>query len=160
MVLGCLHSAPLREHARYLWGRKRLPLRPLTAPTGEGGLFAALQRVFPNLLARKARKNTCILAATWGLVDERFFTLQDIAMNQALIWRLGCTIKVILQEYRQRRAEEAGEEVETLMGSDPPLHQEAWHRIKGWYKAAVDRALTPAWITLKRITGERVELYS
>ena len=26
MVLGCLHSASLKEHARYLRGRKRLPL--------------------------------------------------------------------------------------------------------------------------------------
>ena len=35
MVLGCLHSAPLRDHARHLGERKRLPLLPLTAPTRE-----------------------------------------------------------------------------------------------------------------------------
>ena len=51
-------------------------------------------------------------------------------------------------------------EVETLMGSYPPLHQKVWHRIKGWYKAAVDRAPPPAWVTLERITAERVELYN
>ena len=45
------------------------------------------------------------------------------------------------------------------MGLDPPLHWEAWHRIKGWYKAAVDRAPLPARVTLERITAERVELY-
>ena len=28
MVLGCIHSAPLREHSRYLRERKCLPLRP------------------------------------------------------------------------------------------------------------------------------------
>ena len=33
MVLGCIHSAPLREHARYLRERKRLPLRPPTTLT-------------------------------------------------------------------------------------------------------------------------------
>ena len=32
MVLGCLHSATLREHTRYLRRRKRLPFRPPTAP--------------------------------------------------------------------------------------------------------------------------------
>ena len=26
MVLGCLRSAPIREHTKYLGGRKRLPL--------------------------------------------------------------------------------------------------------------------------------------
>ena len=50
--------------------------------------------------------------------------------------------------------------METLLGLDPPLHQEAWHRIKGWYQAAVDRDPPPAWVTLKQITSERVELYS
>ena len=52
------------------------------------------------------------------------------------------------------------EEVETLLGSDPPLHREAWHRIKGWYKAAVDCDPPPAQVTLKRITAERVDFYS
>ena len=54
----------------------------------------------------------------------------------------------------------SGAEVEALLGSDPPLHREAWHRIKEWYKAAVDHAPPPAWVTLERIRAERVELYS
>ena len=61
---------------------------------------------------------------------------------------------------RRRRAEEAGAEVEALVGADHPLIQEAWHRIKGWYKAAVDRAPPPARVTLGKITAERVDLYS
>ena len=47
-----------------------------------------------------------------------------------------------------------------MLGSYPHLHREAWHQIKGWYKAAFDRAPPPAWVTLERITAERVELYS
>ena len=50
--------------------------------------------------------------------------------------------------------------MDAILGSDPPLHREAWHRIKGWYWAAVDRALSPAWVTLEWITAEQVELYS
>ena len=46
------------------------------------------------------------------------------------------------------------------MGSDPPFHREAWQRINGWYKAAVDLSLPPARVTLERITAERTELYS
>ena len=45
---------------------------------------------------------------------------------------------------RRRRTEEAGAAVEALMKADPPLIQEAWYRLQGWYKAAVDRALPPA----------------
>ena len=50
--------------------------------------------------------------------------------------------------------------MEAILGLDPPLHREAWHRIKGWYQAAVDRAPPPAQVTLERITAERVKLYS
>ena len=39
------------------------------------------------------------------------------------------------------------------------MHWESWHRIKGWYKAALDCAPPPAWVTLEQITAERVELY-
>ena len=47
MVLGCLHSAPKREHARYLSGRKKLSLRPPAKPTREDSIFAALRRAVP-----------------------------------------------------------------------------------------------------------------
>ena len=50
--------------------------------------------------------------------------------------------------------------MESLLGGDPPNPKEAWRRLKGWYKAAVNRALPPARDTLERITAEQVELYS
>ena len=53
----------------------------------------------------------------------------------------------------------AGEEVETSLGEDPPNAKEAWRRLKGWYKAAFNRAPPPARATLERITTERVDLY-
>ena len=152
MVMGFLHSAPLKEHARYLGGRKRPPLCPPTATTREERIFAALKRAVTKLLAREARKNAWISAATWRLVDERVSARQYLAKEQALIRRLGRTIKASLQEDIKRRAEEAEEELETLMESDPPLHREAWQRIKGWYKAVVDRSPPPAQVTLERIT--------
>ena len=60
MLLGYLHSAPLREHTRYIRGHKWLNLRPATAPTREDGKFADLQRAVPKPLARDARKNAWI----------------------------------------------------------------------------------------------------
>ena len=50
-------------------------------------------------------------------------------------------------------------EIEKLLGADPPLHKEAWHQMKGWYKAAVDPVQTPTWVNLERIMAERVDLY-
>ena len=152
-VLGCLHSASLREHARCLRWRKRLPLCPPTEPTREDIIFAALRRAVPKPRAWEARKNAWISATTWRLVDERVSVCWYIAKTQALIWRLGRAIKASLKEEMRRRAEEVGAEVETLLGSDPPLRREAWHRIKGWYKAAVGHAPPPARVTLERIMG-------
>ena len=123
IVLGCLHNAPLREHARYLEGCKRLPLLPQTAPTREDGIFAALRRAVPKPLDKEVRKKAWILAATWRLVDKRVSVRRDLAKDQVLIWKLGRAIKASLWDNRRRRAEEAGSKVEALMGSDPLIHR-------------------------------------
>ena len=34
--------------------------------------------------------------------------------------------------------------METMLGEDTPNAKEAWIRLKGWYKAAVNRAPPPA----------------
>ena len=41
----------------------------------------------------------------------------------------------------------------------PPLHKEAGHQMRGWYKTEVDCELPPTQVTLKQITSERIELY-
>ena len=66
----------------------------------------------------------------------------------------------ILWDGMRGRAEEAGLEVEALLGSNPPLHWEAWHQIKGWYRAAVNHAPPSAQVTIEQVMTERVELYS
>ena len=62
MVLGCLSSASLAEHKRYLGGRKRWPLRLPKKPTREEEAFAALPRAVPKAQPRAARRNVWILA--------------------------------------------------------------------------------------------------
>ena len=69
LVLGCLHSASLKEHSRYLGGRKKLPLRPPKYPTREDTIFAALRRAVPKPRAREARRDEWISEATWRLVN-------------------------------------------------------------------------------------------
>ena len=73
---------------------------------------------------------------------------------------MGKEIGKSLSRDRKRRTEEAGATVENLMKADPPLVQEAWHRLQGWYKATADHPPPPARATLKRVTEERTQLYS
>ena len=100
-----------------------------------------------------------VLATTWRLVNKRVSAHRDPARDQALIQRLGHAINVILRKDSQRWIEDVGEEVKRLVGMYPFLHREDWHRMKGWYLAAVDNTLPPAWFNLEWITAERVDLY-
>ena len=100
MVLGCLHSAPLREHTNYLGQSMRLTLWPPTTPTKEDGLFAALLSAIPKPKAWEARKNAWILADTWSLVNKRVSARRGPEIDQALIQRLGREINASLQGNR------------------------------------------------------------
>ena len=142
MVLGCLRSVPKREHAKYLLGRNKLPLRPPDEPTREDGIFAALRMAVPKPHVRERKENGWISEDKWRLVDKRVSARRK-TKDQLMIRRLSRAIAVSLKGYSKRRVETAGEEVEKLLGEDPPVPREAWRRLKGWYKAAVDRAPPP-----------------
>ena len=159
MVLGFLTSASLLEHKIYIGGRKRWSMRPPTKPTRVYKFFVALRRAVPKSQQCAARRNTWISEETWRIVDERVSAHRDPRKGKVLKRKLGRAVKAILAAYQKRRADEAVTEVEALVGADPPLIQEAWYRIQGCYKAAVDRAPSPARVTLERITAERVALY-
>ena len=124
MVLGCLCSASDREHTKYLTGCKRLPLRPMFAPTREDGIFAALRRAVPKPQAREMRKNGWISEDTWRLVNERVSTRRNPEKDHTRIQRLSRSIAVSLKRDRRRRVEAAGAEVEQLLVSDPPMPRE------------------------------------
>ena len=160
MVLGCLPSAPLTEKKRYLGGRKRWLVRPSVKPTRTDELFAALRRAVPRAKPREARQNAWISAETWRLIDERVSACRDPRYGMAYRRRMRKAVQNSLAADMRWRADEAGAEVEALVKADPPLIQEAWYRLQGWYKMAVDCTPPPARATLKRVTSERVALYS
>ena len=141
-------------HAKYLTGLKKLLLQPLTDPTREDGIFAALRRAVSKPHVRERRTNELISEETWTLVNERVSARRGTRV-QARIWRLSRAIAESLKGDSKRRVETAVEEVDTLLGADLTNPKEAWRRLKGWYKAAVNRAPPPARATLERITAER-----
>ena len=71
MVVGHLRSATARDHARYIKGRRKMPLKPLTEPTREDELFDTLRRAVPKLHEQEKYKNAWISEETWRLFDER-----------------------------------------------------------------------------------------
>ena len=97
LVLGCLRSAPLREHTKYLGQRTWLPLRPPTILMREDGLFVALQRAITKPKAREATKNAWILDDTLSFIGERVSVHQYPERDHALIQRLGQAINKSLK---------------------------------------------------------------
>ena len=98
-----------------------MPLRPPKEPTREDDEFAALRRATPKAKAQEVRHNEWISAETWRLFDKRVSARRDPAKGQALKIRLGRAIMASLAADRIRRADEAGAEVEALVGADPLL---------------------------------------
>ena len=80
----------------------------------------------------------------WRLIDERVSARRGPQYGMVYRRRMGKAVQASLAADRQRRADEAGAEVEALVKADPPLIQDAWYPLQGWYKAAVDRAPPPA----------------
>ena len=80
----------------------------------------------------------------WRLINERVSARRDPQYRTAYRRRMRKAVQKSLAADRRRRADKVGAEVEALVKADPPLIQEVWYRIQGWYKAAVDRAPPPA----------------
>ena len=73
MVVASLRPASLREHRRYLGGRRRFPLKPPKGgqATEADKVFAELKAAMPPPEPRSFRRNAWISDETWKLVDER-----------------------------------------------------------------------------------------
>ena len=57
MVVGHLHSATARGHARYIKGRRKMPLKPPTELSRKDELFEALLRAVTKPHDREKHKN-------------------------------------------------------------------------------------------------------
>ena len=109
----------------------------------EDKLFVDLRRAVPKLHEREKHRNAWISEETWRLADERVSARRGTRVR-ARLRRLGRAVRASLKGDRRRRVEDAGKDVEALLGEDPPNAKEAWRRMKGWYRAAAKRGPPPA----------------
>ena len=71
MVMGLLRRGTVREHVRYIAGRRRIPLNPPKRPTREDSLFGDIRRAVPKPQPREQHRNAWISEETWRLVDTQ-----------------------------------------------------------------------------------------
>ena len=116
-----------------------MPLKPPKEPTREDELFGYLRRAVPKSHDRGKHSNAWISEETWRIADKRVSAKRGTRVRVRLR-RLGRAFRASLKGDRKRRVEDVGKDVEALLGGDPPNAKEAWQQIKGWYKAALNRA--------------------
>ena len=78
----------------------------------------------PKPHAKDRHKNTWILEEKCRQVDKRVFARRRTGVRMR-IRRLGRAIRASLQGDRKQRVDTAGQDVETLLGEDPPNPKEA-----------------------------------
>ena len=115
IILGCLHTATLREHTQYLRRYNRFPLLPLGKPTREDNIFVDLCQPLPKIPVQKARCNAWISSTTWRLVNTRVSMCRDPTKYHQMICSLGRHIWASLQEDHHQWVETAGTAIEPLL---------------------------------------------
>ena len=120
-------------------------------------MFSKLRGAIPKPHKKEHHRQDWIYLETWSLIDTRTDVLRQGDQRNAR--DLTCAIKTALQGDRSRQAAEAGSEVKYLLASDPNLIHEAWIRIQGWYKDAVDQPPPLDRVALAKMMAEREELY-
>ena len=153
LVLGCLRGATPAAHLSYLGRRTRSPIRPPTTSDRVDRMFAKFQRAILRPPWRERHCKAWMSPETFCLINTRIAARRR--KDQQISQVLSHDIKAGLLEERRRQAAEAGYAVESLLASDPPIIQEAWIRIRGWYKAAVDLPPPPERVSLATMTEER-----
>ena len=129
MVMGCLCGTSPRDNLRYLRQRTRLLIR-LTGcqkRTWVDKIFVKLQRAVTNPDKRAVRPNSWILEETWRIIDERVSVRWGPRRCQMRVRYLGRAIWAALKGEMRRRVETAGNNVERILNSDPPLPSPANH---------------------------------
>ncbi len=106
---------------------------------------------------RAQPRNQWISAPTWALIDKRAAMQQQGKLTQRAARLIGMQITAGLKGDRATHAAVAAEKIERHLATGEP--KEAWRSLKGWYKAATNRAPKARKMSLATQTAERIVLY-
>jgi hypothetical protein len=101
--------------------------------------------------------NQWISAPTWAFIDKRAALRQQGKLSQKAARVIGSQIAAGLKGDRAQRAAAAAEKIQGHLVAGEP--KEAWRSLKGWYKAATNRAPKASKMSLAAQTAKRVTLY-
>ncbi len=104
-----------------------------------------------------AANNSWISREIWAPINHRAQLWKTNSLPQDISRQLGRQIKNSLQLDHKKQATDIADKIEGHLAAGDL--QEAWHRLKGWYRAALDRVPQPCPQTMERQMAERQELY-
>ena len=120
-------------------------------------MFDELRIAIPKPYQKERHCQAWISPETWSLIDTRMEARRQ--RDQQSSRALSRAIKEKIHGDRHRREDKSGSTVEYLLTSDRPLIREAWIRMQGWYKDAVDRPQPPYIVALATMASERHDIY-
>ena len=162
LVCGVLISNKLKENKRYLRGRTKFPHR--TPKMGPSSMMDSLCKDIETAAKpapreiRQGPRSSWISDDTWRIVDQKNALRRLPGNNQAEYRRLNRRLKSALSSDRKRRCAAAGEaaEAELSVGNT----REAWKIVRNWYQSASNRPPPPSREDLKKVTDDRINLYT
>ncbi len=121
-------------------------------------LFGELPKTCEEDAPTRQKQNDWISEESWWLIAHRAMLRHTGRLCQGGGRHLHCQVGASLRKDQADRTSHVGTLIESeLAGGNV---QEAFHHLKGWYRAASDTQAKPCRQTMERQTSERVDLYA
>jgi hypothetical protein len=119
--------------------------------------FVALQATCNNPEAAKRHWHDWVSNKMWLLIKQCTSLCQAGRLCWCIGQRMQCTIYAALKVDHTARMVQVGESIVTNLAKGN-VH-EAFHHLKGWYRAAMETQARPCFQTMEKQTAEHVDLY-
>jgi len=162
LVCGYLISNELKENKNYLKGRTLFPHRtPKMGPSSKmDSLFQDIETAGKPTSSerRQGPRSGWISDETWRIVDQKNAFRRSPGYNQTEYRCLNRRLKLAFKSDRKRRCATAGALAEAELSNGNT--REAWTIVRSWYSSASCRPPSPSREDLKKVTDDRINLYT
>ncbi len=159
-VVASIRKGKVGKLKRYRKSCQTFPLQlpPAEEQDAQTCLFRELRATCKDDALMQRKHSDWISEESWRLIAHRAMLHRTGRLCQTGGHRMQCQIDVLLCKDHADRTEQVGTLIESkLTGGNV---QEAFHHLKGWYRAASETQAKPCFHTMERQTSERVNLYA
>ena len=121
-------------------------------------LFGDVRDTYAKEVQAWRKYTDWISPGTWHLINHPSMLCRSGCLEQRDGWRLDRRIQAFLKQDQIDCVACVGSNIEAELARGDV--QEAFHHLKGWYRAATETQAKPCYLTMERQASERVDLYT